>query len=201
MQGNLGRHIVIHKCREIRTNWNWSSHCGTIGAPVSPLTPGPAHGVKDLVLPQLQLQHRSPMWLGSHLLPGNSICLGVAKKEKNKNKQTKKNKLEFWDWRTAAWRIGRICSRPGQDLGIWGLCIIEAWKSILTYLSLCFIFIGPFVFVFWPHLQHVEVPCPGTKLEPQQQPRQLQWQCQILNPLCQKDLLIGPYKWMLWGND
>ena len=122
-------------------------------------------------------------------------------KEKNKNKQTKKNKLEFWDWRTAAWRIGRICSRPGQDLGIWGLCIIEAWKSILTYLSLCFIFIGPFVFVFWPHLQHVEVPCPGTKLEPQQQPRQLQWQCQILNPLCQKDLLIGPYKWMLWGND
>ena len=40
--------------------------------------------------------------------------------------------------------------------------------------------------LFWLCLQHVEVPGPSIKPEPQQQPKLLQWQCQILNPLCHK---------------
>ena len=46
-----------------------------------------------------------------------------------------------------------------------------------------------FYFYFWPCLWHVEVPRPGTKPAPQQQPKQCQsqhWQCQILNPLHHK---------------
>ena len=38
--------------------------------------------VKDLVLPQLQL--RSQLWLRSDPWLGNSLCCGVAKKEKKK---------------------------------------------------------------------------------------------------------------------
>ena len=36
------------------------------------------------------------------------------------------------------------------------------------------------------HPWHVEVPRPGIKPTPQQQPRPLQWHCQILNSLCHK---------------
>ena len=39
---------------------------------------------------------------------------------------------------------------------------------------------------FWPHSQHVEVSVPGRELMPQQWPKLLQWQFQILNPLCHK---------------
>ena len=42
--------------------------------------PVPAQWVKDPALPQLQC--RWQLWLGSDPWPGNSICCGVAKKEK-----------------------------------------------------------------------------------------------------------------------
>ena len=42
---------------------------------------------------------------------------------------------------------------------------------------------SPFSYFFWPHPQHAEVPGPGIKPVPQQQPELLQWQCQILNLL------------------
>ena len=47
--------------------------------------PGQAQWVKDPTL-----QHRSQLWLRSDPCPGNSMCHGVAKKEKNKQK-----KMEF----------------------------------------------------------------------------------------------------------
>ena len=40
--------------------------------------------------------------------------------------------------------------------------------------------------LFWPLLWRAEVPRPGIKPTPQQQLELLQWQCQILNPLCHK---------------
>ena len=49
------------------------------------LIPGPAHGVKDMAL--LQLQHRLQLQLRSDPWPGKSICHGVAKKEKEKRQQ------------------------------------------------------------------------------------------------------------------
>ena len=42
-----------------------------------------------------------------------------------------------------------------------------------------------FFFFFWLHPQHVKIPEAGIKLMPQLRPRLLQWQCQILNLLCQ----------------
>ena len=42
------------------------------------------------------------------------------------------------------------------------------------------------IIIFWPCLQHVEVPRPGTKSKPQQWPEPLQWQQWILNLLCHK---------------
>ena len=45
-------------------------------------------------------------------------------------------------------------------------------------------------FLFWPHPQHVEAPWAWIEPVPQQQPKPLQWQCQILNPLCHRKLQI-----------
>ena len=39
-------------------------------------------------------------------------------------------------------------------------------------------------FIFWPHLRHMEVLCPGIKSEWQLWPSPQLWQCQLLNPLC-----------------
>ena len=48
------------------------------------LVPSPAQCVEDSVLSQLQL--RLQLQVGSDPLPGNSICLRVAKSGKNKMK-------------------------------------------------------------------------------------------------------------------
>ena len=54
--------------------WDWDPwYLGSNGTP-------PAHWVKDLALPQLQL--RSKLQLRSDPWPGNSICCGTAKKKK-----------------------------------------------------------------------------------------------------------------------
>ena len=72
-----------------------TSHCGTKGSAVSlehwdvGLHPSWAQWVKDPVL--LQLQLRSHLWLGSDPGPMNSICHGVAKKEKKKESKEKDN--------------------------------------------------------------------------------------------------------------
>ena len=39
------------------------------------------------------------------------------------------------------------------------------------------------IYLFRPHLWHVEIPRPGIEPVPQQWPKLLQWQCWILNPL------------------
>ena len=65
-----------------------SSLCGSLGSEVSweqwdtGSIPGLAQWVKDLVL----LQLRSKLPLGSDPWSGNSICFGVAKKEKERVK-------------------------------------------------------------------------------------------------------------------
>ena len=41
---------------------------------------------------------------------------------------------------------------------------------------------------FWPCPRHVEVPGLGNEPMSQQQPKPLQWQCQILNPLYHKGI-------------
>ena len=43
----------------------------------------------------------------------------------------------------------------------------------------------PFYF-FWLYLWHVDAPRPGIKPAPEQQPEPMQWQHQILYPLCRK---------------
>ena len=52
-----------------------------------------------------------------------------------------------------------------------------SFGSILLCLKFC---------LFWLHPGHEEVPRPGIKHAPQQQPQLLQWQRWILNPLCHK---------------
>ena len=47
--------------------------------------PGPAQRVTDPVL--LQVQLRSCLWLRSDSWPGNSLCRGVAKNGRKKNKK------------------------------------------------------------------------------------------------------------------
>ena len=52
--------------------------------------------------------------------------------------------------------------------------------------NISFLF-SDFMYLFFrPCAQHVEVPGPGIKPVPQQQPKLLYWQCWILNPLCPK---------------
>ena len=53
----------------------------------------------------------------------------------------------------------------------------ELLESIFFFLSFFFF---PF---FWPHLQHMEIPGPGIKSEPQLQPMPQLQQCPILNLL------------------
>ena len=49
-------------------------------------------------------------------------------------------------------------------------------------------------FFFWPYPWHMEVPRPGIKPMPQQQPEPLQWQHWILNALLHKSLLCLCFK-------
>ena len=55
------------------------------------------------------------------------------------------------------------------------------WKSRwwLTFFS------DKVLFYFWLHLQHMDVPRPGSKSKPQLQPKPQLCQWLILNPLCQ----------------
>ena len=55
--------------------------------------------------------------------------------------------------------------------------VIQFWRSQILYTDF---------FFSLPRLWHAEVPKPGVKPTPQQRPEPLQWQCQILNPLCHK---------------
>ena len=43
-----------------------------------------------------------------------------------------------------------------------------------------------YTFFFWQCPRHMKVPGPGIETAPQQQPKLLQWQCWILNPLGHK---------------
>ena len=73
--------IALHKLLES----SWSPCCDTMRSMVSlepwdpDSNPSPAQWVKDPALPQW---HRSQLWLGSNPWWRNSICCGVAKKEK-----------------------------------------------------------------------------------------------------------------------
>ena len=48
---------------------------------------------------------------------------------------------------------------------------------------------GKYIYIFWLHMLHVELPRSGIKPMPQQWPKPLQWQSWILNLLCHKELL------------
>ena len=63
------------------SQWDWW-HLWSTGIQVP--SPGLAQWAKDLALPELRLQLRSQLQLGSDPWPGNSICHGAAKKEKKK---------------------------------------------------------------------------------------------------------------------
>lgn len=69
-----------------------SSHYGTVESAASlqrwdqGSMPGPAQWVQDLILPQLQCWFRSDPW------PGESVCRGVAKKEKEEEKKKSKRR-------------------------------------------------------------------------------------------------------------
>ena len=63
--------------------------------------------------------------------------------------------------------ICHLCVFCGEVSGVWGGEVVVVWG-------------------FFPHLQHMEVPGPGIEPKPQQWPKALQWQCQILNPLHHK---------------
>ena len=60
----------------------------------------------------------------------------------------------------------------------------------LTVVSFLLSFLLSFL---WPHLKHVEVPKPGIKSAPQQQPKPLQWHSQILNLLSHKGTPLGQF--------
>ena len=70
---------------------------------------------------------------------------------------------------------------PIKHLKIYPVFHIKCLFKTVTFESLFFFF-----FFFLPCLQHAEVPGPGIKPMPQQQPKPLQWQHEILSPLCHK---------------
>ena len=51
------------------------------------------------------------------------------------------------------------------------------------HITMLFSYVFFSIFLFLAALQHAEVPGPGIKTMPQQQPEPWQWQCQIFNPL------------------
>ena len=56
----------------------------------------------------------------------------------------------------------------------------NCWFFVFLFVFGCLVF----VCLFWPPARHVEDPGQGIVPVPQQQAEQLQWQCQVLNPLC-----------------
>ena len=67
-------------------------------------------------------------------------------------------------------------------------CTKAWWHE--THLSWILIFF----FFFWPYLQHVEVSWTETEPMPQQPPKLLQWQCQILSLLYFKGTPVLNFK-------
>ena len=66
----------------------WCNGMGNISAmPGQRFNPQTQEWVKESALPELWC--RSQLWLRSELWPSNSICHGVAKKEKKKKRKTK----------------------------------------------------------------------------------------------------------------
>lgn len=82
------RTSIFKRGTKITVYGPWSSRCGTRGSEVSlqhwvsGSFPGLAQWVKELMLPQLR--HRLQLWLRSDAWPGNSMCLGVAKRGEKK---------------------------------------------------------------------------------------------------------------------
>ena len=85
---------------------------------------------------------------------------------------------EEGDTRLAS-QISRI--NPGDQ---WG----DRCRSQITLTSI-YIYLKKYIYIhthtlfLWQHLQHMDVPGPGIKPEPQMQPVPHLWQSQILNPL------------------
>ena len=77
-------------------------------------------------------------------------------------------------------RIGNINATVNSQLPV------SNWASAVCGNSTRFPFLCQFFFFFFffLHPKHMEVPGPGIKAMPQQQPELLQWQCWILNPCC-----------------
>ena len=109
--------------------------------------------------------------------------------------------LHFYSVGTPGWtylRPKKTRIRGGSQDRLWGhfplsMCFwVRPWVSKLSkycqmsplHRQLLFkVCLFCFIFVFWPHPQHVEVPGPGMDPAPQQWPELEQWQRLILNPL------------------
>ena len=122
----------------------------------------------------------------------------------------------FWEqWITfSIWNITLSLGWPFWKVAMvsltcWSLllfdCVIMLNLSRLFKISHIFVFTGFFFLVgclFWLQLRHMGVSGPGIEPIPQQQPELLQWQCWIINPLCQKRtpkfcfcFFVGLHQW------
>ena len=90
--------------------------------------------------------------------------------------------------------FGLTHSNPGSEIQLkpqqwqWQILNSLSHQGTLRY-RFSVLFWGVlflFLFLFWPHVQHVEIPRPGVKPMPQHRPKLLQIQCQILNLLHHK---------------
>ena len=81
-------------------------------------------------------------------------------------------KIYVWFLTYTEWYVSFLIIFKGNSLnGSFGEQILQG--------KIC-----KFFFNFWLCPQHEEVPVPRTEPTPQQLPKPLQWQCQILNLLC-----------------
>ena len=100
-------------------------------------SPSQAQWVKDLVLTQLRL--RWQIGLGSDPWPGNSICLGAAKKEKEKKKKSHvKYATYLKHLQSRKSPVGLLCNRITQSRSIClrSICVCwYGWKARADVIS------------------------------------------------------------------
>ena len=144
-----------------------------------------------------ELWCRSKTWLGSGIAVAMTLArghssdltprLGTSICHRCGPKKTKKKRKIFSLWCTL-----RIYSLSNSCITY---SIVNYIKHIIS-LAFIYLIIGNFnLFCFQLHLKHVEVPQPENESTPQQWPKPLQWQRQILSPTHHKTTLKV---WTFW---